>query len=176
MDKKTKTATLHLICGLPCTGKTTLARRLEHDLPALYLAPDHWHIHLFGMDADHPEHDTRHGSVEALQWEVAERALLLGMDVILDNGFWSRSEREEYRAKAERAGAASQLYYLDATYETLRERLRVRNADLPSDTFNVMPEMLQEWSLIFEPPNAEELTLRQAPNLSAKSRFSLKAK
>ena len=35
-------ATLHLICGLPGSCKTALAKRLEHDLPALRLAPDEY--------------------------------------------------------------------------------------------------------------------------------------
>ena len=30
---------LHLICGLPCAGKTTLAKQLERDVPALRLCP-----------------------------------------------------------------------------------------------------------------------------------------
>lgn len=33
------TPTLHLLVGLPGSGKTTLARRLEQDLPALRLTP-----------------------------------------------------------------------------------------------------------------------------------------
>ncbi len=36
-------ATLHLICGLPCAGKTTLERQLEQDYAALRLTPDEWH-------------------------------------------------------------------------------------------------------------------------------------
>ncbi|MDA0233194.1 MAG: AAA family ATPase [Chloroflexi bacterium] len=32
--------TLHLVCGLTGAGKTTLARQLEPDLPALRLAAD----------------------------------------------------------------------------------------------------------------------------------------
>ena len=33
-------ATLHLMVGLPCSGKTTEARRLERELGALRLTPD----------------------------------------------------------------------------------------------------------------------------------------
>ena len=34
--------TLIVICGLPGAGKTTLAKQIEHDLPALRLTPDDW--------------------------------------------------------------------------------------------------------------------------------------
>jgi hypothetical protein len=55
-------ATLHLMVGLPCSGKTTLAKKLEHELPALRLNLDEWHICLFGQDAEEPEHDACLGS------------------------------------------------------------------------------------------------------------------
>ena len=47
-------ATLHLMVVLPCSGKTTLAQELEHELPALRLTPDEWQIPLFGQDAEEP--------------------------------------------------------------------------------------------------------------------------
>ena len=34
--------TLFLMCGLPGTGKTTRARRLERERHALRLSPDEW--------------------------------------------------------------------------------------------------------------------------------------
>ena len=77
-------ATLHLICGLPCAGKTTLARQLEQEYAALRLTPDEWHTRLFGQDAEDTRHDARHAVIEALLWEMAARALLLGGHVILD--------------------------------------------------------------------------------------------
>ncbi len=83
--------------GLPCSGKTTLARQLEQELPALRLTPDEWHLPLFGDDEGEVKHDTRHSLIEALLWDIAARALALGVNVILDYGFWAREEREDYR-------------------------------------------------------------------------------
>ena len=93
-------ATLHLMVGLPCSGKTTEARRLERELGALRLTPDEWQTALFGDDAFEPEHDARHSTVERLLWNIARRALELGVDVILDYGFWAREERDALRAQA----------------------------------------------------------------------------
>jgi predicted kinase len=76
-------ATLHLMVGLPCSGKTTLARKLEYECLALRLTPDEWQLRLFGQDAEDPEHNVRHALIEALLWEVASRALVLGTNVIL---------------------------------------------------------------------------------------------
>ena len=80
-------ATLYLMVGLPCSGKTTLAKKLEREQFALRLTLDEWHIHLFGQDAEELEHDARHSLIEMMLWNIASRALELGMNVILDFGF-----------------------------------------------------------------------------------------
>src|SRR5258708_33469428 len=118
---------LHLICGLPGSGKTTLARRLERDLPAVRLAPDEWMARIVGDGYD----EAKRAAVEAVQWEIAARVLSLGVDVILENGFWSRRERDEVRARARALGAATKLHYLDVPREELLRRLAMRNAALP---------------------------------------------
>ena len=86
-------ATLHLMVGLPGSGKTTEAIRLEHELHALRLTTDEWHRHLFGNDFTNDTkdtvHDERHTKIEELMWTTAEKVLKLGVDVILDFGCWA---------------------------------------------------------------------------------------
>ena len=154
-------ATLHLICGLPCAGKTTLALQLEQKQRALRLTPDEWHIRLFGADIDDPAHDARHDLVESLLWEVAARVLALGVDVILDFGFWSRSEREDYRARAARLGASSELHVLNVPDEVLLARLAARNAQPPPGTFVIPEAKLKAWIALFQAPAQEELERRE---------------
>ena len=43
-------AILYLMVGLPGAGKTTRARQLAVEAPALRLTPDEWMIPLFGRD------------------------------------------------------------------------------------------------------------------------------
>jgi predicted kinase len=150
-------ATLHLMVGLPCSGKTTLARQLEQHFSALRLTPDEWHTRLFGQDATEPDHDTRHELVEALLWEVAERVLTLGLDVILDTGFWVRSQRDELRTRAAKLGVDFKVHYIEVSNEELLARLSERNARLPVGAFYIPESMLKEWFLIFEPPAQAEL-------------------
>ncbi|NJC23977.1 putative kinase [Arthrobacter pigmenti] len=38
---------VHLLCGLNGAGKTTYARQLEHELPAVRFSLDEWMLHLF---------------------------------------------------------------------------------------------------------------------------------
>ena len=150
-------ATLHLICGLPGAGKTTLARQIEQEWPALRLSPDEWIAPILDDPADIPERDRLRSPIEALQWDLAKRLLALGQDVILENGFWSRAERLRYRTEAEALGAEAVLHYLDVGRDELWDRLAKRNATLPPGTFAVTEDELDEWWSWFEPPVDEEL-------------------
>jgi len=95
--------------------------------------------------------------IETIQLEIAEQALRLGVDVILENGFWTRKERDRYRAMAKALGAKAKLYFLDVPRDELLRRLKRRNERLPPDTFHVQESDLDRWISQFEAPTAEEL-------------------
>ena len=153
-------ATLHLMCGLPGAGKTTQARTLELRHRAVRLTPDEWITAALGPNPSNGALDAARDPTEALQWELAARLLELGIDVILDFGFWSREERETYRARATALGAGSTVHFIDAAPEVLRERLARRHADRPANTYIVSDAQLTEWSALFQRPTAEELIPR----------------
>ena len=152
--------TLHLMVGLPCSGKTTLARALEREHSALRLTLDEWHIRLFGQDAEDPEHDARHRLIETLQWDVASRALAHRMNVILDFGLWAREERETYRARAKQLGASSEVHVLDGPASELLRRLAQRNAQSSALAFRIPEAMMGPWIESFEKPTPDELRRR----------------
>ena len=154
-------ATLYLMVGLPCSGKTTLARRLERERSALRLTPDEWQIPLFGQDADEPEHDARHSLIESMLWNIASRALELGTNVILDFGFWAREEREDYRSRAKQLGASSEVHYLDVSEEELLRRLEERNLRPSHESFIISKEAMKPWIAFFQKPTPDELEWRE---------------
>jgi predicted kinase len=98
--------------------------------------------------------------MEAALWDLAARLLTLGVDVILDFGFWSRSEREEFRSRAAQLGAGSEIHFTYVPKEELLTRLAARNADLPPGTFHIEEARLKLWSTVFEPPAQDELQPR----------------
>lgn len=150
--------------GLPCSGKTTLARELEKKYSALRLTPDEWHIRLFGHDfgenmteSEEAKHNVRHDTVESLMWDVASRVLVLGVDVILDFGCWVRSQRDEFRSRAKELGVDFKIHFLDVSENLLLERLKIRNQQNQNGTFFIPEAKLKEWIQIFEAPSSEEL-------------------
>jgi predicted kinase len=153
-------ATLHLMVGLPCSGKTTLARQLEVERSALRLTPDEWQLRLFGQDVHAPEHNARHELIETLLWDLAASVLLLGISVILDFGFWARDEREDFRSRAKKLGADSEVHFLNVPDDELLRRLAARNARGSPETFQIPAEMMKPWITLFQAPTPDELERR----------------
>lgn len=147
-------ATLFLMCGLPGSGKTTLARQLEQEHGALRLTPDDW-LATLGLD---PFDDAKRAAVEAQQWLVAARALELGVNVILDFGVWSRVERDSFRKRARELGARTVLHFLDVPREELRRRLKARNAARKPGSVVVDDAQLDSYFAWLERPTADELS------------------
>ncbi|HCR72108.1 MAG TPA: hypothetical protein DIW23_11740 [Anaerolineae bacterium] len=153
--------TLYLMVGLPCSGKTTKAKELENQLSALRLTPDEWHINLFGHDVNDPEHDKRHSLIEDLLWKIAERSLVLGTNIILDFGFWAKEERDDYRARAEKLGARSEIIFMDVSAEELIQRLKIRNQNLTNTIAYIPEELMTPWIQSFQRPENNELQPRE---------------
>ncbi len=154
-------ATLYLMVGLPCSGKTTQAKKLAQERSALRLTPDERQIGLFGQDANEPEHDARHRFFEDMLWHIASRALELGTNVILDYGFWAREEHEDYRLRAKRLGASSEVFYQDVPAEELLRRLALRNAQPSQESFHISEESMRPWIAFFQKPTPDELERRE---------------
>jgi predicted kinase len=92
-----------------------------------------------------------------LLWGVAARALSLGVDVILDYGCWSETERDLFRNRAHELGARTEIVVLNPPLEVLWERLAARNAVLPEGTFHISREELEQFNASFQMPDAAEL-------------------
>lgn len=147
--------TLTLLCGLPGSGKTTYARQLE-ERGTFRLASDDWMVPLYGQHMPRDVFDERLSVIRQLQWNLAAQLLQVGVNVVLDEGFWKRTEREQYRAQARALGAEVQLIYFDVPAEELRRRLADRNRNLPPGTFQIDDAALDLFITKFEVPAPDE--------------------
>ena len=150
-------ATLHLMVGLPCSGKTTYARQLASQTNALLLTLDAWHLELFGDDVGHEDHDTRHQRIENVMWDVAKHVLALGGDVVLDYGCWARAERDDYRHRSKELGVDFKLHHMDVPYPELYRRLEIRNRSPAEGVFVIPRTEMDRYIAIFQPPTEDEL-------------------
>ena len=143
------------MCGLPGSGKTTLAKELERRLRAVRFSPDEW-IDALSLDLYDEE---RRAKIEALQWKLGQELLAYGLTIIIEWGTWGRSERDALRLGARALGAAVELHYLHAPADVLFERIRRRGMEKPP----IEREALSRWSEIFQVPTPEEMALFDEP-------------
>ena len=145
--------TLFLTVGLPCTGKTTAARRIEIEHQALRLTKDEWMKALYRHENPPAASDV----IEGRLIQIGLRALELGNDVIIDFGLWSRDERSALRQAAADLGALVELRYFQLTPAEQRRRHDLRLAEAPDTTWPMSGEELARWATYMNVPTPGEL-------------------
>lgn len=151
MTKSAHGPRLIIVCGLPGSGKTTLAKQMEAKLGAVRFSADEW---MNALSIDIYDEETR-AKVEALQWKLAQELLALGLTVIIEWGTWGRSERDTLRLGARALGAAVELHYLRAPADVLFERIQRRGMENPA----IERDAVSKWFKIFQEPTPEEMAL-----------------
>jgi predicted kinase len=145
--------TLFLTVGLPCTGKTTAARRIEREQNALRLTKDEWVKALYGSENPRSAQDV----IEGRLIQIGLRALELGNNVVIDYGLWGRDERSALRQAAADRGAMVEMRYFELPRAEQRTRLDRRQAEAPHTTWPISDEELAEWAATMDIPTPGEL-------------------
>lgn len=149
--------TLHIMVGLPCSGKTTYAKKLAHTQNALLLNPDSFLIQLNQSHDIKQNHDDYHHKIEQFMWNIAKRSLILGCNVILDFGFWTREERYECYSIAKKLHVDFQMHYMDTDISVILSRLEYRNQNTDDYSFVIPIDEMKKYISIFEIPSQEEI-------------------
>ena len=150
--------TVHLVFGRVGAGKTTYGRRFAAEQRALLFCIDEWMASLFMMDAPQPiSLDWAMPRVERVErqiWAVAQPVLALGVDVVLELGFFTRAQRDRIRALV--SAHPTRVHVVDAPAEVRRARVRERNRG--SETFTVeVDDAMFDWAEhYFEPLGDDE--------------------
>jgi predicted kinase len=144
---------LFLTVGLPGTGKTTAARRIEHEQRALRLTKDEWVKALYGSENPPAAQDV----IEGRLIDIGLRGLELGVNVVIDFGLWGRDERTALRQAAADRGAAVEMHYFELDPSEQRRRLDQRQAEAPQSSWPMPEGDLAHWAATIVIPTPGEL-------------------
>ena len=147
----------YIICGFIGAGKTTFARKLEKETGAMRITKDEWMVKIFGneitSDKNFEKYDKK---VTELAKHIAFKMLESGSDVIIDEGFWAKSQRDDLKKNILDMGAKPILYYVECPVEEMRERVVGRSKIPPEDSFEISGEMFDSYVKYWEPPMEDE--------------------
>ncbi|MBN2330661.1 MAG: AAA family ATPase [Candidatus Aenigmarchaeota archaeon] len=135
---------LYLVCGLPGTGKTTVAKELSSLTGGIVLRTDEIRKQLLSNPQYTPEEKRL---VYDAMLRTAGSMLRAGALVILDATFHLRKEREAAKDMAGKAGSGHVMIEVRCDERTVREHLRKRRvgADESDADFGVYKKIEQEW-------------------------------
>jgi predicted kinase len=148
--------TLHLLHGLPGSGKTGLAKKLAGELPAVRFTPDEWMVTLHGINPPEAVFRPQHEKIMALIWSHVARVLETGADVVLDVGFWSRASRDDARRRAGALGVECRFYSLNCPIDEARRRVLARTAKMPPGELEISEPTFEFLARQMEPMGADE--------------------
>ena len=144
---KTKTPTLIAICGLPGSGKSSVARIVAQRIGARHLNSDRIRRELFAVRtyAD----DESRTVYQALFGRAAE-ALAAGENVVLDATFMKATHRQPIWDLARDVGAELHLIWVTCTPAVAEARLATRVGDVSEADINVYRLLAAQFEPIAE--------------------------
>ncbi len=148
--------TLHLVHGLPGTGKTTYAIRLARERRAVRFTPDEWMVTLHGTNPPEPLFRDQLAKIFTLIWEHAARVLAAGTDVVIDGGFWTRASRNDARRWAGERAVECRFYAMRCSLVEARHRVLQRTASLLPGTLEISAATFDFLAAQLEPMAADE--------------------
>ena len=155
MSKKQPIA--YVICGFIGAGKTTFARKLEKQTRAIRVNKDEWIIKVFGnkitLDNNFEVYDK---NITKLATDIAFKILKAGKDVIIDEGFWVKSQRDDIKKKILQVGAKPIFYYVESSVEKMKERVINRSKNPRKDSFEISEEMFNSYLKYWQAPDERE--------------------
>jgi len=139
-----------LIHGRLCSGKSTYAGELKDKIGGVVLSVDEVMLSVF-PDGAGISHDVYEGRVKNFLMNKSLELLSLGVNVILDWGFWTSAERKYIRRFYTDKGFETELHSIEILDEEWERRIVARNSDNSETSFSVDEGLLKKFLLVYEP-------------------------
>jgi predicted kinase len=153
---KQEQADLYLLCGLPCSGKTTFAGRLAEEKGAVLFSLDQLILALFREEDNFETHHKYVQRIANTFFPIVQDLLCKGCSVVLDFPGHTKLERNRMRQIATQVGVDIHLYHLQADLEIITKRIQHRNSELKNGEYFIPDWLLGMIIRKFEPPDDSE--------------------
>ena len=150
-----------MTCGRICSGKSTYAESLRKEYDAIILSIDELMLSLFGKDAGE-QHDAYVAKTEKYLLKKSLQIIDIGVNVILDWGFWTKEKRNFVRDFYHSNGVEFEFHYLDIGDAEWLERLGKRNKEVEagkSDYYYIDGGLASKFDSVFEKPYRDEMDI-----------------
>lgn len=139
------------MCGFIGFGKTTIAKELASELPAICLTHDDFMVKLYGRNMPYADFHFNYDKVDDVLWNLAAQIIRCGVDVIMDYGFWSHQARDNAYSKARQITDDVIFHVVQCDMNIAKQRILARSAQnqnelyIREDEFDTLSEQYEPW-------------------------------
>lgn len=155
MSEKREPGKAILVCGKICCGKSTYVTHLCQEHPAAVLSCDELTLSLFDEFLGE-KHDEITGKAQSYLFQKAVELLALGVDVILEWGFWTKASRVSAETFFRDRGFETEWHYIEVSDEVWRQSIEKRNA-VGKGSYFVDDGLAEKCADLFQAPDREEM-------------------
>lgn len=152
-------AKVYMLVGKIASGKTTWAMERKAIVPLVLLSCDDLMLEVFAGCLGDKHGETERRCLNFL-FGQAVQLVEMGLDVVLDSGFWTKKSRAMARVYFSDKQIETKTYYFKTPDDVRIERLHERNARLahsPKREFIVDAALLAKLDKKFEEPLSNEV-------------------
>lgn len=148
-----------MTCGKICSGKSTYSEKLRIKYNAVILSVDEITLALFGQNAG-DKHDDYVERTEKYLFDKSLDIIGVGVNVVLDWGFWTKKERDYAKQFYRSKGVDCEFHFIDISDDKWRMRMEKRNKEIAAGkvaAYYVDDNLSAKVDSIFERPCKEEI-------------------
>ncbi len=148
-----------LICGKICSGKSFYTETLRKENNAVVLSCDEITLSLFDGNLG-DKHDEMCGRIHGYLFGKSLELLEIGVNVILEWGFWSKADRDFARNFYASRGYECEFHYIDVSEELWQKNINKRNREVAegkTSAYYLDEGLLEKLERLFEVPDRSEI-------------------
>lgn len=148
-----------LICGKICSGKSFYTETLRKKLGAAVLSCDEITLSVFDGNLG-DKHDEICNRIHEYLFGKSVELLEIGVNIILEWGFWSRADRDFARQFYESCGYECEFHYIDISDDDWQRNIDKRNKEVAegkTKAYYLDEGLLEKLERLFEAPDESEI-------------------